>query len=187
VFERLIRNWVYGGFLAGLLLLALTWFLAQDWPLWLTATWLMLPVYMLHQYEEHDADRFRLFTNRHMAGGREVLTPLAVFVINVPGVWGVIVLSFGLAWTVRPGLGLIAVYLVLVNAAVHVAAGLGLRRYNPGLVTAVVLFIPVGLLALRLVTDAGARAVDHWIGVGVGVAIHLAIILWFRMKSRVAA
>jgi Protein of unknown function with HXXEE motif len=180
MFDRLIRNWVYGGFLAGLLLLGLTWLLAQDWPVWLTAIWILLPVYMIHQYEEHDADRFRIFMNRYMTGGREALTPLAVFIINVPGVWGVIVLSFALAWSVRPGLGFIAIYLVLVNAVGHIAAAIVMRRYHPGLGTAILLFLPVGILALLIVQSTAPSQVDHLIGLGVGVAIHAVIVLWVR-------
>ena len=38
--RRLVDNWVYGGFLAGLLLLVLTPVLARDWPLALTLVFL---------------------------------------------------------------------------------------------------------------------------------------------------
>jgi hypothetical protein len=50
--DRLRDNWVYGGFLAALMLLALTPILESGWPLALLLIWLQLPVYMLHQYEE---------------------------------------------------------------------------------------------------------------------------------------
>lgn len=86
--QRLIDNWVYGGFLAGILLLGLFATIGGDWS---TAFWLValqLPIYMLHQYEEHDADRFRIFVNQLAGGGRDVLTRKAVFLINIPGVWG---------------------------------------------------------------------------------------------------
>jgi hypothetical protein len=61
------------------------------------------PVYMVHQYEEHDNDRFRLFVNEKIGKQRVGLSPLAVFVINVPGVWGVIGISLALAATVSAG------------------------------------------------------------------------------------
>ena len=70
MFARLIANWVYGGFLAGLLLLLLTPVLVHSWPVSLVTTFLCLPVYMVHQYEEHDNDRFRLFVNQKI-GKRE--------------------------------------------------------------------------------------------------------------------
>ncbi len=180
--DRLFRNWVYGGLLAGILLLGLTGLLAQDWPVWLTAVWLMLPLYMIHQYEEHDADRFRLFVNRNLAGGREALSPLAVWIINIPGVWGVIVASFALAWNVRPGLGLIAVYLVLGNALAHLGGWIGLRRYNPGLWTAILLFLPFGGIAWWILQANSPSATDHAIGLGIAVGIHLLILLWAKRK-----
>jgi len=89
MFGRLIANWVYGGFLAGLLLALLAPILVHARPLPLVITFLCLPVYMIHQYEEHDNDRFRQFVNRQIGKG-EVLSPLAVFIINVPGVWGIV-------------------------------------------------------------------------------------------------
>ena len=86
MFSRLTQYWVYGGFLAGILLLVLLPLLSQAWSTALILVFLQLPIYMLHQYEEHDNDRFRLFFNRTVGQGKEVLSPEAVFVINVPGV-----------------------------------------------------------------------------------------------------
>lgn len=59
--QRLISNWVYGGALAGVLLFALSPLLLAYWPPPLAATFLLLPAYMIHQFEEHDHDRFRRF------------------------------------------------------------------------------------------------------------------------------
>ena len=126
--ERLTRYWVYGGFLCGLLLFILLPELARHWSSAVLAVFVQLPVYMLHQYEEHDNDRFRLFVNRTIGGGHEVLSHAAVFVINVPGVWGIVAASFLLSAFVSIGYGLIAVYLVLVNAVTHLA-----RRSRLGL------------------------------------------------------
>jgi len=144
VFGRLIANWVYGGFLAGLLLLLLAPVLVHSWLAPLVATFLCLPVYMLHQYEEHDDDRFRRFVNQKIGKGRVGLSPMAVFVVNVPGVWGVIGISLALAATVSLGFGLMAAYLVVVNGVVHVAQAIVSRAYNPGLGTAITLFLPLG-------------------------------------------
>jgi hypothetical protein len=109
--DRLIANWVYGGFLAAVLLLLLTPVITRTWSPSLVVTFLLLPVYMLHQYEEHDNDRFRKFLNQTIGRGKEVLSPWIVFMINVPGVWGVIGLSLWLAAFVNIGFALIAVYL----------------------------------------------------------------------------
>ncbi len=42
------------------------------------------------------------------------------------------------------GFGLIAFWLTLLNGVIHIAQGLAQRRYNPGLVTAVVMFCQSG-------------------------------------------
>jgi len=180
---RLYDNWVYGGFLAALMLLLLTPVLASAWSLGLLLIWLQLPVYMLHQYEEHDDDRFRRFANATIGGGKEVLSRLDVFVINIGGVWGVDAAAFLLAAQVDLGLGLIAVYLSLVNAVAHCAQALALRRYNPGLVTSIGLFIPLGLVTLRVLAgDPEVTRTDHLVGFGVAILIHAAIIV--RVVSR---
>jgi hypothetical protein len=185
---RLINYWVYGGALAGLLLLILLPALTTGWSLALVAVLLQLPVYMLHQYEEHDDDRFRQFFNHTMFGGREVLSRGAVFLINVPGVWGVIAVSFCLARFVNIGFGLIAVYLTLVNAVVHLGPAFALRRYNPGLVTAVAVFFPVGGFALWQINQAGGGSLAmQALGLGVAIGIHVAIIVYARLRSAALA
>lgn len=183
--QRLASNWVYGGFLAGLLLLVLAPLVAGTWPPVLAAVYLHLPAYMIHQYEEHDDDRFRRFFNQTIGQGHEALSPLAVFVTNVPGVWGVIALALWLASRVRPGFALIATYLLLVNAAVHVMPALAQRRYNPGLVTAVVLFAPLtGWTLVAMQQSDGVTTGYHALGLGSAVLIHAAILLHVRVRVR---
>ena len=182
---RIIRFWVYGGFLAGFLLMALMPVCCRSWSLPPLLVFLQLPVYMLHQFEEHDDDRFRRFINELIGSGREVLSEAAVFVINIPGVWGVNLVSILLACTVNLGFGLIAVYLTLVNAVVHVAQAIRLRRYNPGLVTAIFLFFPVGGIALWKICATGTVPLSyHLLGAGSALAIHLAIVAYVVSNLR---
>jgi Protein of unknown function with HXXEE motif len=176
MFARLIANWVYGGFLAGLLLLLLAPVLVHSWPAPLVATFLCLPVYMIHQYEEHDNDRFRQFVNQQIGKG-DALTLLAVFIINVPGVWGVIGISLALAATVGAGFGLIAAYLLAVNGVIHIIHAVLTRRYNPGLGTAIALFLPLGAYGIAAIQQAGGGSfLMHATGAGTAIAIHVAIV-----------
>lgn len=183
--DRLVKNWVYGGFAAGILLLLLTPLFARGWSAALTATYLCLPIYMIHQYEEHDRDRFRAFINANIGGDADVLTPGVVFLVNVPGVWGVIAVSLWLAAAANPGFGLIAAYLVLVNGVVHILPALGMRRYNPGLVTAIVLFVPVGGYCAWAAIEAGAGTMGYEVlGVGTAIAIHAALVVHVLARRR---
>jgi len=180
------HNWMYAGFVAGLFLFAIVPLLVTAWSLPLLLVYLLLPVYMVHQLEEHHDDRFRRWVNEVMFGGRDVLTTPAVVVINVVGVWAVDLAVVYLAAFVGLGLGLIAVYLTLVNGVIHIAAAVAKRAYNPGLVTSVVLFLPVGLWALVAISAApGVGPADQAIGLGAALLVHAAIIV--HVKRRAAA
>lgn len=182
--QRLVANWVYGGFLCAFLLLGLLPVVARSWPLATTLVFLLTPVYMLHQFEEHDNDRFRLFLNRLWGNGREIMSRPAVFLINVPGVWGVNLVALLLACYLGIGFGLIAVYLVLTNAFAHVGQAIHYRRYNPGLATAVILFFPAGGYALWEISGTGkAPLAFHILGLALALGIHALIVGYVRWNA----
>ena len=54
----------------------------------------LLPLYMLHQYEEHAHGKFVDFFNSTVGEGCPVLTKSSDFLINVLGVWLVFFVSF---------------------------------------------------------------------------------------------
>jgi hypothetical protein len=179
------RNWMFTGVVAGLFLLALVPLLVGGWSLPLILIYLQLPIYLFHQLEEHYDDRFRRFVNDHVARGLPALTTPAIVVINIPGVWGINLVALYLAYFVHLGLGLIAVYLTLVNAIAHIGAMIVLRRYNPGLVTALVLFLPFGTWALVAIDRAGGGTTRyHAIGLAAAVLIHAAILVHVKLRVR---
>ena len=143
-----------------------------------------LPIYMLHQCEEHKDDRFRKYANAVIGGGREALTPGATFWINSVGVWGVDLLALYLAWLVAPSAGLVAGYLTVVNAVVHIAQAVARREYNPGLVTAVLLFLPVGGWCVYE-SGTGDGFWPHAAGLAGAVAVHAVIVA--HMVRRLAS
>lgn len=173
--KHLIDDWVYGGVLAGVTLCIVAIGLAFRLEMAEVAVFLLIPIYMLHQYEEHADDRFRLFVNRMLGGGQQVLARSDVFLINVPGVWGIYAVVFTLVMTVHAGIGLIAAYTTLINAIVHVAQAIRMRCYNPGLVTSILLFIPASIWTVWELRDSDAGF--HILGVAVGLAIHGLIII----------
>jgi hypothetical protein len=176
-------NWMYAGLVAGLFLLALVPLLASVWGLALLLVYLHGPAYMLHQVEEHAADRFRCFVNQHIGHGRDVLTTEAVIWINLPGVWGINLAVLYLARFLDIGFGLIAVYAMLVNAVVHIVAAGILRSYNPGLLSAMVLFLPLSLSTLWVLEQTpGIEPLDHVVGLAVAILIHVAIVIHIRRR-----
>lgn len=182
---RFTASWVYGGFIAGLLLLVLTPVLLLGFALPFVLVVMQLPLYMIHQYEEHGADRFRLFVNRRVGGGRDVLSQGAVFVINIGGVWLLDAVSIWLAATVAGGFGLIATYGAVVNGVLHAVIGLASRRYNPGLVTAIVLLLPGGIVGTYVLSASGGAGVPyHVLGIAVSLALHVAIVGYVLRNRR---
>lgn len=179
----LYPNWPYAGLTAGLFLLAVMPLLCSSWSAALLIVFFQLPIYMIHQVEEHHRDRFRMFVNEHIAHGRNALTTQSVAVINLGGVWALDLIVLYLAYFVRPGLGLIAIYVAIVNAVVHAMGGLVLRAYNPGLVTAMLLLLPAGCWGWWiLVHDGQATIYDHLWGAGIAILLHAAIVLFVILR-----
>lgn len=124
-------------------------------PIFLTASnvslillYTLLPVYIIHQYEEHAHGRFVEFFNSTMGRGYGVLTSMSAFWINILEVWLAFLVSFYLAKYVALGIAFVPIYLTIINGFTHVVASIALRRYNPGLYTSLLLFLPWGFFLL---------------------------------------
>ena len=117
---------------------------------------LLLVVYIIHQFEEHWIDlygrtyAFKPNLNEFLSGllGRptvqEFMSDTSVFVINTSLVWLVGALA---VWrgSQHEFAALCMASIVVVNAISHIGAALIAGSYNPGLLTGVVLFLPVGI------------------------------------------
>lgn len=171
----------------GLAALAPVWFATAG--LVLGCVYLQLPIYPLHQWEEHRGDRFQLYIDRVIGRGREDLTPAATFWINALGVWLLDVVALYLAVFVDPSLGLMAIYLPLLNSLGHVVPAVVRGEYNPGLWTTLGLFLPVsGACAVIVATQSHACWKAHSLGAAVAFGVHAAIVVVVkRSLSRLAA
>ena len=122
---------------------------------------LMLIAYIVHQYEEHWIDllgnqyAFYGYINELILSALNTqnlsampLSPEAIFVINTSLVWLIGVIAI---WRspnhLFPALSMAGI--VLVNAASHIMAGIVKQSYNPGLLTAVVIFVPLAIAFYR--------------------------------------
>lgn len=179
--KRLVDNWVYGGALAGVMLVGLAPVLTLGWKPAEQLAFMALPVYMLHQYEEHDADKFRHFMNVTMANGRDAMTRMAVFVINVFGVWLPLAICIAFVRIEGSGYGAFAGWLLAVNAALHVITALRSKSYNPGLVTAVILFFPLAFILLSVVWNE-ASPIQLFLSFLLAIAIHAAIMIYMKLR-----
>jgi hypothetical protein len=89
-------------------------------------------------------------------------------------VWLLYLVSFYAAWFGNFAVALYAPYLAGVNALLHVMWWLRFRVYNPGLVTALILFAPGAYYTI--VSVPGAATVDHVTALGGAVLVHLVLV-----------
>ncbi|MEM6366473.1 MAG: HXXEE domain-containing protein [Planctomycetota bacterium] len=182
--KRLIDHWVYGGFMCSFVLLAGLTLSIERLTLPMVLLFLHLPMYMWHQYEEHDDDRFRTYCDVNFGVGS--LNQEAIFIINVIGVWGIFTALLMVASIGSVGWGLGIVYLTMINGISHVASAVRQRGYNPGLLTAALLFIPLsGFSLIQIARIDDIRQIHHFLGVSLGIGIHLLIVMYV-LKRRAA-
>jgi hypothetical protein len=130
-------------------------------PRWRDPEWLVclvLPIYMLHQFEEHGynlfGQRFHFLPELCTLLGHPRLDecpadPSFVFAVNVGGVW--IQGLLAIAYRRRNVLvGACALGTPLVNVIAHLGPALAFRAYNSGLLTALLLFVPYCGWTLRV-------------------------------------
>ncbi|MEM1164667.1 MAG: HXXEE domain-containing protein [Planctomycetota bacterium] len=142
--------------------------------------------YLVHQVEEHWIDLLgrvyplyellnRLLQDAFGDEAYGVMTPEAIFVINTSVVWLAGFLAILLAPRhLFPAVALAGI--VLVNGVAHLIQALVSLSYNPGLLTACVLFLPLASAAIwSLLTSREARPMHVGAGIAWGVASHVVL------------
>jgi len=116
---------------------------------------LMLVAYIIHQFEEHWVDiygnvyAFYTFNNNFILtnlgepdSAIKPLTRESIFIINTSLVW-----LIGILAILRSPKHLFPFFamagIIVVNGFVHIIAGIATQVYNPGLLTSIVIFIPL--------------------------------------------
>ena len=159
--EAALFDWPFFALLVGLLGAAIL----LGWPRragalsrWRDPAWLvcwMLPVYMLHQFEEHGVDflgeRYHFIDDLCLSLGHADLAqcpanPAFILAVNV-GVWVSGVFAI-LERRRNLMVGACALGLPFVNALAHLGQALYRGSYNSGLLSAVVLFLPLVIWTL---------------------------------------
>jgi hypothetical protein len=166
----------------------------QD-PAWVLP--LLWPMYLVHQFEEHGID----LLGRHYSFLESLCQtlgyvskvgcpadPAFIFAVNAVGCQ----LAFACAWIFRRRNPLIAACawgFAIVNAVAHIGPAIAHLAYNPGLLTSVLLFVPLSALMLRTVVRTGAierRQVVRIIATGVVVHAVLLVSLKLREKGMIS-
>ena len=102
--DRFFQNWAYAAPPVALLVLGLYPFIGPAIEL---SVFLSLPIYMVHQFEEHDNNRFAVYLNEMMGKDRSGLAPRDIWIINVIFVWFFILAVYYLSVS-NPSWGVLA-------------------------------------------------------------------------------
>jgi hypothetical protein len=141
----------------------------------------LLIVYMLHQIEEHLwPGGLRQYVNAHLFRSGRDDWPVGMgglALVNIGYVWLPVVLAALFPETLR-WVGLAWIGGTLVNAIIHIIVSFRFRSYNPGVVTAILLFLPYAIGVLGVLAARGALS---------GTLITLVIFLGVVLHVPVAA
>ena len=168
--NALMFDWPFFGLAVGVLGIAalILWPRPPGAPSrWRDPTWLVclvLPVYMVHQFEEHGINllgqRYQFISDLCSTLGHPRLadcpaSPAFILAVNVGGgVWipGLLAILYRRR---NPMVGACALGIPLVNSVAHIAPAIIRGIYNSGLLTAVVLFVPLCSWTLAQFRRAG--------------------------------
>ncbi|MEM6643424.1 MAG: HXXEE domain-containing protein [Bacteroidota bacterium] len=126
----------------------------------------MLLAYIVHQFEEHWIDvygnnyAFYTYNNDLLRGALGIentdiypLTKASVYVINTALVW---LVGFLAIWRAPKHFFPLSAMgaIIMINGVVHIMAMIISGAYNPGLLTSVIVFIPVYIAFVRLILNS---------------------------------
>jgi hypothetical protein len=145
----------------------------------------LLPLYMIHQFEEHARGKFLADFNATVGQGRPVLTRVSAFWINILLVWVLFLAVFASARYGTMLFVFVPIYATLLNGIIHIGTTLATRRYNPGLYTSLALFLPWSIFCLIHFSQLDPAAVrDNVIGLAGGILAHAVIIAYALSRRR---
>jgi hypothetical protein len=151
--------------------------------------WIQIPIYLLHQFEEHSwPGGFKKFFNQeifHVENGEYPLNEENIFWINVPIIW-IIMPIFATLSYINLFFGLWIPFFALFNSSTHIIAAIIKRKYNPGLFISLILGIPVATYTLWLFyTLMDVPLIITLLSLLAVILLHLAIIIPAIRKFRI--
>ena len=146
--------------------------------------WIQIPIYLLHQFEEHSRNGFKNYVNKkvfNVVDGDYPLNDRNIFWINIPIIWILMPLSALLSY-INPLIGLWIPFFGVINSLSHVIFSIVNKQYNPGILVSLILGIPVGTYALMILYSN--LMISYFVtGLSVGFAIILHMIVFLYIKN----
>jgi hypothetical protein len=150
--------------------------------------WIQIPIYLLHQFEEHSwPGGFKKFVNKEIFNvevGEYPLNDTNIFWINVPIIWVLMPIFASLSY-INLFFGLWIPYFAVFNSLTHVIGAIVKRKYNPGLFVSLVLGIPVATYTLWLFYNlVNVPLIITLLSILVVLLLHIAIIIPAVRRSK---
>jgi len=185
-----MTNWLYKNWakLSVLLAIAITllviYFIKLE-NIVLFLIWIQIPIYLLHQFEEHARNGFKNYINKKVFQVQEGEYPLNdknIFWINIPIIWILMPIFAGLS-SVNIMFGLWIPYFAVFNSLSHVIFSIRNREYNPGLIVSLILGIPVGIYALIIFySHIAVPVITSIISIFFAILLHIVVFGYIRMN-----
>ncbi|MGZ7067486.1 MAG: HXXEE domain-containing protein [Methanobacterium sp.] len=183
----LYKNWAKLSIFIAIILALLIYFFIKTENIVLFLIWIQIPIYLLHQFEEHTWNGFKNYINKKVFNVEEGEFPLNdrnIFWINIPIVWIMMPVFAGLS-SFNVMFGLWIPYFAVFNSLSHVIFSLRNREYNPGLIVSLILGIPVGIYALIIFYSyISVPAIISILSILFALLLHVIIFGYIRMNYK---
>jgi hypothetical protein len=183
----LYKNWAKLSVLLAIILTIFIIIFIKSENIVLFLIWIQIPIYLLHQFEEHVWNGFKNYINKKVFKVQEGNFPLNeknIFWINIPIIWILMPIFAGLS-SINIMLGLWIPYFAVFNSLSHVIFSVRNREYNPGLIVSLILGIPVGIYALIVFYSyITVPVIISIVSIFFAVLLHIIIFAYIRMNYK---
>lgn len=183
----LYTNWAKLSLFLSIVTTAMIYTIIGPENLLLFLIWIQLPIYLLHQFEEHNWNGFKNYINTNIFKANRENYPLndkIIFWVNIPIVWIIMPIFSGLA-NINILFGLWIPYFAVINSLTHVIVSIKNREYNPGLLVSLTLGIPVGVYALvTFYTYIQVPLLATIISLFIAISLHLLVFGYIAMTVK---
>ena len=184
----LYKNWAKLCIILSIILAIIILLVVKTNNILLFLIWIQIPIYLLHQFEEHSwPGGFKNFVNKEIFNvevGEYPLNDINIFWINVPIIWVLMPIFASLSY-VNLFFGLWIPYFAVFNSLTHVIGAVVKHKYNPGLFVSVVLGIPVAIYTLWLFYNlVNVPLIITLLSILAVLLLHIAIIVPAVRRSR---
>lgn len=148
----------------------------------LALAWLFPATYLIHVTEEYVAG-VALSTSATKIRGAN-LTATQFLILNAVACLLIIAgMLLSKRFKFRPWLLVCLGTVVLINGLFHVAGGLRIKGYNPGLVSGLLIWIPLGIATIIYLRKKIVPG-KYWAAIAVGIIINIIVLVIARSGRR---